>query len=137
MLDPGNVTDRRADEAKFTGFREDVGEFMSLFGVLVVSSTGEGLTATIVDALALEIPVVATDAGGIPEIITNRETGILVPQADPEALASGIIWTLNNYEKAKEMARKGRAEAEQRLSAQAMVEGNLRVYKKLLAERGE
>ena len=61
----------------------------------------------------------------------------MVPQADPEALASGIIWTLNNYEKAKEMARKGRAEAEQRLSAEAMIEGNLRVYKKLLAERRE
>ena len=60
----------------FTGFRADVGAFMNIFDMLVVSSTGEGLTATIVDALALEIPVVTTKAGGIPEIITNGETGV-------------------------------------------------------------
>jgi len=114
----------------FTGFRSDVGTFMNIFDVLVVSSTGEGLTATIVDALALEIPVVTTDAGGVPEIITHGETGIIVPQADPDALAYGIIWTLNNYDKAKEMAKRGKGDVVEKFSADAMVEGTLRIYKK-------
>jgi glycosyltransferase involved in cell wall biosynthesis len=119
----------------FTGFRSDVGVFMNIFDVLVVSSTGEGLTATIVDALALEIPVVTTDAGGVPEIITHGETGIIVPQADPDALARGIIWTLNNYDQAKEMAKRGKREGMKKFSANSMVEGNLQVYQKVIAER--
>ncbi|HPD61702.1 MAG TPA: glycosyltransferase family 4 protein, partial [Thermodesulfobacteriota bacterium] len=119
----------------FTGFREDIGAFLNLLDLLVVSSTGEGLSATIVDALALEVPVVATDAGGIPEIITPGETGIIVLQANPEALAQGILWTLNNYDKAKEMARRGRRNVAERFSADAMVEGNLHVYKQLIRER--
>jgi Glycosyltransferase len=115
----------------FTGFRSDVGAFMNIFDMLVVSSTGEGLTATIIDALALEIPVVTTDAGGVPEIITNGETGIIVPQADPDALAQGIIWTLNNYDKAKEMAKRGKRDVVEKFSAAAMVEGSLRIYQKI------
>lgn len=115
----------------FTGFRSDVGALMNIFDMLVVSSTGEGLTATIVDALALEIPVVTTDAGGVPEIITHGETGIIVPQADPDALAHGIIWTLNNYDKAKEMAKRGKRDVVEKFSADAMVEGSLRIYQKI------
>jgi glycosyltransferase involved in cell wall biosynthesis len=118
----------------FTGFRSDVGAFMNIFDMLVVSSTGEGLSATIVDALALEIPVVSTDAGGVPEIITHGETGIIVPQANPDALADGIIWTLSHYENAKGMAKEGKLDVKARLSADAMVEGNLRVYQKMITE---
>jgi L-malate glycosyltransferase len=117
----------------FTGFRSDVGAFMNIFAMLVVPSTGEGLSATIVDALALEIPVVATDAGGIPEIITHGKTGIIVPQGNPDALADGIIWILSHYEDAKRMAMEGKLEVKARLSADAMVEGNLRVYQKVIA----
>jgi glycosyltransferase involved in cell wall biosynthesis len=119
----------------FTGFRSDVGAFMNILDVLVVSSTGEGLTATIVDALALEIPVVSTDAGGVPEIITNGKTGRIVPQADSDALAEEIIWTLSHYENAKKMAREGKLDVKARLSADAMVEGNLEVYQKVISER--
>jgi len=120
----------------FTGFREDVGALLNLFDLLVVSSTGEGLTATIVDALALEVPVVTTNAGGIPEIITSGETGIIVPPADSEALAQGIIWALTHYEQAKEMAMRGKMIVWEKFSADAMVEGNLRVYRQLLREKG-
>jgi glycosyltransferase involved in cell wall biosynthesis len=115
----------------FTGFRSDVGALMNIFDMLVVSSTGEGLSATIVDALALEIPVVTTDAGGVPEIITNGETGLIVPQANPDALADGIMWALNNYDEAKEMAKRGKREVLEKFSANAMVEETLRIYQKI------
>ena len=67
----------------------------------------EGLNPTILDALALDIPVVATDAGGIPEVIEDGETGILVPSRDPEALASGIVRLLSNPDHANAMDSKG------------------------------
>ncbi|MCX8012479.1 MAG: glycosyltransferase, partial [Desulfobacterota bacterium] len=124
-----------AQHITFTGFRDDVGAFLSICKLLVVSSIEEGLNSTILDALALEIPVVATEAGGIPEII-NKETGVLVPPADPKALASGISWVLKNYDKAKEMAKKGKMKVIEEFSADSMVEGNLQVYQKIIFGRG-
>jgi Glycosyltransferase len=117
----------------FTGFRSDVGAFMNIFKILVFSSLEEGLGTTIIDALALEVPVVATRAGGIPEIIAHEETGLLVSPANPDALAHGIIWTLNNYGKAKEMAKRGKGDVVKKFSADAMVQGTLRIYQKNVA----
>jgi len=119
----------------FTGRRDDVGAFLNIFDVLVVSSVEEGLNSTILDALALEIPVVATDAGGIPEIIEDGENGKLVPRADHEALASGILWTLRHPEEAKAMAKKGCAHVRKEFSDAAMVTKNCLVYQKLLAAK--
>ena len=119
----------------FTGLRDDVGAFLNIFSLLTVSSLKEGLNSTILDALALEIPVVATDAGGIPEIITQGENGLLVPRANPEALASGIIWMLSNPDKARDMASKGCQKVREKFSDKSMVEKNSLIYQKLLAER--
>jgi glycosyltransferase involved in cell wall biosynthesis/tRNA A-37 threonylcarbamoyl transferase component Bud32 len=119
----------------FTGFRKDVGAFLNIFNLLVVSSVEEGLNSTILDALSLEVPVVATDAGGIPEVINNGETGILVPRADPEALASGILWMLSNPDQAKAMAKKGREKVIKQFSDKVMVEKNIQIYQKLISER--
>jgi len=122
-----------AKNITFTGFRDDVGVFMNIFTISVFSSLGEGCCTTIIDALALAVPVVATRVGGIPEIITHEETGLLVPPADPDALAHGIIWTLNNYDKAKEMAKEGRMKVVEKFSVDGMVEGNIKVYQKMIA----
>ena len=119
----------------FTGFRKDVGAFLNIINLLIVSSVEEGLNSTILDALSLEIPVVATDAGGIPEIINNRDTGILVSPGDPAALASGILWMLSNPDQAKALAKKGRKKVIKQFSNKVMVEKNIRIYQKLTSER--
>lgn len=118
-----------------TGFRDDVGAFLNVFDVLVVSSLEEGLNSTILDALALELPVVATDAGGIPEIIVPGENGRLVSRADSPALAAGILWMLRHPEQAKAMAKRGSELVRKEFSDAAMVAKNLAVYRKLLAAR--
>jgi len=118
-----------------TGLRDDVGAFFNIFDMLVIPSVAEGLNSTILDALALEVPVVATDAGGIPEIITHGEHGRLVPRADHEALASGILWMLCHPEQAKAMAKKGCERVREEFSDTAMVAKNLAVYQELLATR--
>ncbi len=119
----------------FTGLRNDVGAFLNIFDLLVVSSVEEGLNSTILDALALEVPVVATNAGGIPEIITQGETGTIVPYANHEALASGILWMLSHPDQARAMAKKGHKRVKEKFSNKSMVEKNTLIYQRLIFSR--
>lgn len=71
----------------FTGFRTDIPQILPEVDVLLFTSKEEGLGTTILDAFACKVPVVATAAGGIPEIITNEKTGLLAPVGDAQTLA--------------------------------------------------
>ena len=116
----------------FTGFRDDVGAFYQLADIVVMSSIQEGLGTAVIDAMALAKPVVATDAGGIPEIIENRVTGTLVPPADPHALADGIIAYLTNPEQARQIGLQGQQKVRKHFCMDTMVEKNIDVYTQLL-----
>ena len=100
--------------------------------LFVMSSVQEGLGTAMLDALAQGKPVVATNAGGIPEIIKDGETGRLVAAANPQALARGIVNMLTAGEQARAMARRGQAEVKANFSIAAMVANNLAVYRRLL-----
>jgi glycosyltransferase involved in cell wall biosynthesis len=117
----------------FTGFRHDVGAFYQIADLFVMSSVEEGLGTAILDALALGKPVVATDSGGIPEIIRDGETGRLVAPADPAALAEGIIELLTHSEEGKRMASRGQEVVRQHFSLDAMVDKNIEVYQQILS----
>lgn len=123
-------------ELIFTGFRQDVGSFYQIADLFVMSSVQEGLGTAVIDALALGKPVVATNSGGIPEIIRNGETGRLVAPANPVALAEGIIELLTNPERAKRMASRGQKVVRQKFSVDAMVEKNIEVYQQILTAGG-
>jgi len=116
----------------FTGFRDDVGAFYQLADIVVMSSIQEGLGTAIIDALALAKPVVATDAGGIPEIIENGVTGTLVPPADPQALADGIIKYLTDPKQAEQIGIRGQKKVSEHFCVDTMVEKNIDVYTQLL-----
>ena len=116
----------------FTGFRQDVGSFYHMADLCVMSSVEEGLGTAVLDALACGKPVVATAAGGLPEIIDDGVTGRLVAPADPAALAEGIVELLSRQEVAGAMAAAGRDKVRQRFSIEAMAEKNIEVYQKLL-----
>jgi len=120
-------------ELVFTGFRNDVADFYRIADLFVMSSVQEGLGTAVLDALALAKPVVATDTGGLPEIIQDGKTGRLVAPADPAALAEGIVEMLTRAEAAKAMAEAGRAMVQNNFSTDAMVENNIKVYEKVLA----
>ena len=120
-------------ELIFTGFRNDVAGFYKIADLYVMSSVQEGLGTAVLDALALAKPVVATNTGGLPEIIHDGKTGRLVAPADPEALADGIVDMLTGVEAAQAMANAGRAMVQNRFSIEAMVDNNIEVYKKVLA----
>jgi len=117
----------------FTGFRNDVGAFYKIADLFVMSSVQEGLGTAILDALALGKPVVAANAGGIPEIIKDGQTGRLVAAANPQALAKGIIEMLTHKDQAQAMAQRGQALVKEQFSIEAMAGNNLAIYRRLLA----
>jgi glycosyltransferase involved in cell wall biosynthesis len=117
----------------FTGFRGDVGDFYKIADLYVMSSVEEGLGTAVLDAMAAGKPVVATTAGGLPEIVCDGKTGRLVAPADPAALAEGMLDLLTRPELADAMAAEARAKVRQCFSIQAMVDKNIEVYRKILA----
>ena len=122
-----------AHRVRFTGFRTDVPSLLKAFDVFVMPSVREGLGTSVLDAMAAGCPVVGTEAGGMPEVIEHRETGLVVPVGDPVSLAAAVSSLLAHPEDARSMARSARARVEAEFSADAMVEGTLAVYRDLLA----
>lgn len=116
---------------KLLGYRDDVPNLLNTFNVFVMSSKLEGLGTSVLDAMAAGVPVVATDAGGLPEMVTDGETGLLVPAQDPEALANAILEALANPQAAQDRASRAKQLLQNRFTVDRMVEGNLAVYESL------
>ena len=94
---------------KFAGFRNDVNGALAELDLVVHASTkGEPFGQVIIEGMAAGKPVVATNGGGVPEIVEDGETGILVPMGDATAMADAICQMLAFPEKAKEMGHRGR-----------------------------
>jgi glycosyltransferase involved in cell wall biosynthesis len=110
------------------GFRPDVLSVHKAFDIFVMSSVTEGLGTSLLDAMACGKPIVATSAGGIPEVVVDGETGLLVPPRDQEAMADAIVRLLSDERLRRAMGAAGRARARARFSADRMVEDTLRVY---------
>jgi len=123
------------DGIVFAGFRTDIPQCLAMFDVFTMPSLMEGLCTSILDALAARKPVVASRTGGIPEIVENGETGLLVPPGDAAALAGALIRVLREPDLAVRMAERGRRKVREQFSIDAMVAGNIGVYERLLAER--
>ncbi|RJP24563.1 MAG: glycosyltransferase family 1 protein [Candidatus Abyssobacteria bacterium SURF_5] len=123
------------DAIMFLGFQADPISYLAAIDLFVAPSHMEGLNTSIIDAMMLARPIVATQAGGIPELVENERTGLLVPPKNPGALADAIVRLLGNPEKAAELARAAREKAMEHFTADRMVEGTLAVYSRLLEEK--
>lgn len=115
-----------------TGFRDDVMDLIELMDVYVVSSCFEGMGTSTLDAMFREKPVVATNVGGIPEIVEDGKTGFLVPVGDDKAMAEKIIFLFNNKKKAADMGKAGREKVKD-FSVEKTAKQTIQVYKKVLA----
>ena len=78
------------DSVLWAGMRDDARELLEGFDVFVNSSLNEGISVTVLEAMAAQLPVVATRVGGTPEVLVDAKTGVLVPPQDPEAMARAI-----------------------------------------------
>ena len=113
------------------GFRPDVLSLHKAFDMFVMSSVTEGLGTSLLDAMACGKPIVATTAGGIPEVVVDGETGFLVPPRDHEAMATAIVKLLKDDGLRARMGAAGLNRARKKFSAERMVQETLRVYKRV------
>jgi glycosyltransferase involved in cell wall biosynthesis len=114
------------------GFREDVIAMLKGFDVFVMSSETEGLGTSILDAMACGKAVVGTRAGGIPEVVEDGVTGLVVPPQDPRAMATAIATLLRDGAVRGQMAAAGLARVRERFTVERMVEATRSVYEHLL-----
>ena len=123
------------ERCRFLGAREDAAALMGLFDVFVLPSLWEGLPFVLVEASALGKPIVATAVDGVPEILENEQTGLLVPAADPEALAGAVVRLLRDREGAKRLAERAKALVPPRFPLGRMVEQTQNLYLEVLGVR--
>jgi len=97
-----------AGRCVLAGFRRPIPGYLAGADLLVNPSLSEGLPNVVLEALAVKTPVVATDVGGVAELIVPGETGWLVPPADPAALAQAIAAALDDREQARAQSENGR-----------------------------
>lgn len=118
----------------FAGYRKDIGNLLSCFDIFVLASKMEGLGTSILDAQSAGTPVIATNAGGIPEIVLNNKTGLLVNKKNPKALAKAII-TLSNDEILQQKLKNSALEFVEGFSIKNTVQKNISLYLKLLEKQ--
>lgn len=115
----------------FTGVRTDVPRLLAAFDVFCMSSHLEGLCNSVLEAFAMKVPVVATRAGGLPEIVEHERTGLLVPARDPEALAAGILRMLADPALAARTREEGHRLVHARFGVDYMVDRTAELYARL------
>ncbi len=98
-----------ADAVRFLGWRNDISDVMQRWDIYVQPSFAEGFGLAVLDAMAAGLPVVAGNAGGLPEVVVEGETGFLVEPGDPEALAGRIRELIDDPGLARRMGDAGRA----------------------------
>ena len=119
----------------FTGARNDIPKLLAALDVFVMPSITEGLSIAILEAMASSLPVVASRVGGIPEIVQDGVTGILIPSRDENALAQAISELLTNEEKASSMGMAGHRQVELNYSAATMGKRVTELYMEALAKK--
>jgi sugar transferase (PEP-CTERM/EpsH1 system associated) len=114
------------------GERADIPELMRAFDLFVLPSLAEGISNTILEAMASGLPVIATCVGGNPELVVDRQTGLLVPAGNPVAMAGALEAYLHNPSKLIEHGMAGRKRVEKHFSIDSMITGYMSLYDEVL-----
>jgi glycosyltransferase involved in cell wall biosynthesis len=119
-------------QVRLAGFREDVLQLVKSADLFVMSSVTEGLGSTVLDAMAMSLPVVGTRAGGIPEAVVHNETGVLVHPADSSELATAIVKLLKDPKRRQEMGERGLKRVTEQFGVARFLDGTLKAYRRAL-----
>lgn len=122
-----------ADVVAWPGLCSDVRPYLAAMDVYLMSSAFEGLPLALLEAMAMELPVVATAVGGIPEVVVEGETGHLVDPEEPDRLAPPTAALLADADRRRRMGRAGRERVENRFGMARMARELEQIYRRVLS----
>jgi glycosyltransferase involved in cell wall biosynthesis len=123
------------DMVFFLGFREDIHQILSSLDLFVLSSFLEGMGSSILDAMAHRLPVVATQVGGIPEVVIHEDTGLLVPPRRPDAMAQAILRLYKDRKLAARLGQRGYEVVNRKFSSESMALRIIDLYERLARKK--
>jgi len=124
-------------QVEWLGYCEDVSNILSQTDVFVLPALEEPFGRVLIEAMAMQVPVVATKVGGIPEIVVDGVTGFLVPPSDADALADRVIRLLHDEQLRDEFGLRGRKIVEERFSLDQHVTAVEEVYNQVMNTKWE
>lgn len=124
-----------ADMVVFAGFRKDLPRWLGGLDILAHPADMEGLGVSLLQASAAAVPIVTSRAGGLPEAVADGVSGLLTPAGDVPALTAALDQLLSDSSLRQRLGQAGRSRILNEFSVDAMVQGNLAVYQKVLGGR--
>ncbi len=115
-----------------TGDRDDIPDLLRMMDIFVLPSLGEGISNTVLEAMATGLPVIASSVGGNPELVQQGRSGLLFPAGDADALARALATLINDPRLRQDMGRAAEARIQHSFSWQRTVESYLGIYDELL-----
>jgi glycosyltransferase involved in cell wall biosynthesis len=118
------------------GLRRDVARLLAAMDLFVLPSLNEGMGRVLVEAMAMELPCIASKVSGVPDVVDDGRTGVLVPPRDPAALVREIGTLIEDPQRARVMGRRGRRKVVPEFSVERMITKLEAVYRELLEAKG-
>lgn len=126
-----------SEKCYFLGWVKNIPELMRAFDIFVLSSKIEAIAFSLLEAMAAQIPVVATNVGGNPELIVDQKGGLLVPPESPEALSEAIVKLINDSEMKKNFTQFSLNRVQSVFSLDKMAENYLQLYQKVARKKND
>jgi glycosyltransferase involved in cell wall biosynthesis len=124
-----------AGEVHFLGTRRDVPDLLNAMDIFVLPSYSEGVSLALLEAMAAGLPVIATAVGGLPEVVTDGENGLLIPPRDAEALATALARLLEASDFAKKLGQNARKHVREHFSLDRLGREINEIYEELVEKK--
>jgi glycosyltransferase involved in cell wall biosynthesis len=122
------------ENVRFLGFRKDMPEILKAADLFVLSSRWEGCPMVVLEAMALGVPIVATGVGGVPELVLDNETGLIIASENIDEMAAAMFDLLSNPEKANRLAKVGQVRLEKCFSVQRSADYLVKMYEQIVSK---
>jgi len=122
------------DKVLLPGYRDKAKQYLPYFNAFVLSSLTEGLPVTLLEAMQAKVPIVATKVGGIPDVLSDGQAGILVDPKNPKALSEALFRIYKNSNLGNELVDKAYRRLSSEYSSQSMALGYLKIYNNLIQQ---
>jgi glycosyltransferase involved in cell wall biosynthesis len=116
----------------FLGIQEDIPQLLSLMDIFIMPSITEGTPLSIIEAMSMRLPVIASRVGGIPEVVSEGKTGLLVNPGKPDEITDAVLSLLEDSETRKKMGVRAREAVKNKFSVERCVRGHEKLYRKLM-----